>query len=52
MSFYLGGPQWDKLGLPGIAKLPAIRWRQVNLDEAGQGIREEIVNNLRQILGL
>ena len=52
MSFYLGDPQWDNLGLPGIAELPAIRWRQVNLDKVGHGIREEIVNNLRQILGL
>lgn len=52
VSFYQGDPQWDRLGLPGIAELPAIRWRQVNLDKAGKGTREEIVNNLRLVLDL
>jgi hypothetical protein len=36
VSFERGAPKWDLLGLPEAAKLPAVLWRQQNLDKLGR----------------
>ena len=33
VSFEQGMPEWDLLGLPGVPNLPAVKWRQLNLDK-------------------
>jgi hypothetical protein len=33
VSFERGEPDWDLLGVPGAADLPAVRYRQLNLDK-------------------
>lgn len=35
-----GQPDWDLLGVPGAADLPAIRWRQQNLDKLSKEKRD------------
>lgn len=49
VSFYRGDPEWEKLGIPGLDQLPAIRWRELNLRKAGPGTREEIVRRLEEV---
>ncbi len=36
--------------LDGVADLPAVKWRELNLDRAGVGTREEIVKRLLQAI--
>ncbi len=50
VSFYRREPEWDRLRIEGLAQLPAIRWREINLDKAGQGTRDQIVRDLEQVL--
>lgn len=33
IAFVRGKPDWASVGLPGAADLPAVKWRQVNLDK-------------------
>jgi len=33
ISFVRGQSDWTSIGLPGAANLPAVKWRQVNLDK-------------------
>jgi len=49
VSFYRGDPEWEKLGIPRLDQLPAIRWRELNLRKAGPGTREEIVRRLEEV---
>ena len=49
VSFYSRDPNWDLLGLQGVANLPAVRWRALNLDRAGEGTTEELVRRLKSI---
>lgn len=46
VSFYSRRPDWSLLGLDGIDELPAVKWRELNLDRAGEGTKEEIVRKL------
>lgn len=50
ISFERGEPDWSLLGLDHIPKLPAIRWRQLNLDKLAPNAREELVANLERVL--
>lgn len=52
ISFYEGAPEWDKPGMNSLDRLPAVRWRERNLDRAGPGTREAIVRELEAILDL
>lgn len=52
VSFERGDPDWALLGLEHVADLPAIRWRQLNLDKLGADARSGLVRNLEQILGV
>ncbi len=45
--FYGRKPNWQLLGLEGVSELPAVKWRELNLDRAGEGAREELVRKLK-----
>jgi len=49
-SFYLRNPDWSLLGLDGIDTLPAVRWREKNLDKAGNDTREALVKKLEDCI--
>ena len=49
ISFYKGDPEWKRLGIPGLDQLPAVRWRELNLKNAGPGTREEIIKSLKEV---
>ena len=51
LSFERGEPEWGLLGLDGIADLPAVRWRQQNLDRLGTAERAALVAGLERALG-
>ncbi len=50
ISFERGKPDWDLLGIPGIAALPAVKWRQLNLDKLSAEKRAALVANLERVL--
>ncbi|MEH6706996.1 MAG: nucleotidyl transferase AbiEii/AbiGii toxin family protein [Alloalcanivorax venustensis] len=50
VSFYLRDPDWSLLGLEGIENLPAVRWREMNLDKAGKDTREALVEKLKKCI--
>lgn len=52
ITFEKGVPEWDLLGLPKIDKLPAVQWRQQNLDKITKNKRAELVVQLEKVLGL
>ena len=51
ISFEAGQPDWDLLGLPKADRLPAILWRQKNLDLIGDSKRAALVAALEKVLG-
>lgn len=51
IGFESGSPDWTLLGLPDAALLPAVRWRQQNLDGLDAGRRAELVAGLAAVLG-
>jgi len=50
LSFERGEPEWDLLGLDHVPDLPAIRWRQLNLDKLGAQARAKLVSDLAEKL--
>lgn len=50
VSFYRRSPEWERLGIEGLDRLPAVRWRELNLDKAGEGTREAIIADLETVL--
>lgn len=50
LSFKAGEPEWDLLGVPGAADLPAVRWKVDNLAELSEGRREKLLSDLRRVL--
>jgi Nucleotidyl transferase AbiEii toxin, Type IV TA system len=50
ISFERGQPDWKLLGVPGAAELPAVKWRQENLDKLTDEKRAEIVAALEKVL--
>lgn len=50
LSFYRRQPEWSLLMLKGVDQLPAVRWRERNLDRAGPETRDAIVQNLEDVL--
>ena len=42
---------WAALGLEAAARLPAVRWRQQNLDRLDAGRRRDLVSKLEVVLG-
>ncbi|WP_440997855.1 nucleotidyl transferase AbiEii/AbiGii toxin family protein [Arhodomonas sp. SL1] len=51
LSFYRRAPDWSLLGIEGLDRLPAVRWREFNLDKAGKDTQADIVRKLEQVLG-
>lgn len=50
ISFKSGQPDWDLLGLPEVAKLPAVTWRQLNYDKLKPEARAAEVAKLERVL--
>lgn len=50
-SFYRRKPEWDLLDVDGADRLPAVRWREINLDRAGEGTREAMARHIEEVLG-
>lgn len=51
ISFEKGEPDWPLLGLKNIDKLPAVKWRQQNLNKITKNKREVLVTQLEHVLG-
>ena len=51
VSFERGEPDWPLLGLDHVADLPAVRWRQLNLDKLDDAARMKLVDDLKRSLG-
>lgn len=50
ISFKSGEPDWDLLGLPGVAKLPAVMWRQINYNKLKPDVLAGEVEKLEAVL--
>jgi predicted nucleotidyltransferase component of viral defense system len=50
ISFERGKPDWNLLGLQKAADLPAVRWRQQNLDKLPSTKRALLVTRLEEVL--
>ena len=50
LSFKAGEPEWDLLGVPGAADLPAVRWKVDNLAKLSEGRREKLLFDLGRVL--
>jgi hypothetical protein len=50
ISFERGEPDWKLLDLPGASELPAVRWRQQNLDKISKEKRAALVARLEDVL--
>jgi predicted nucleotidyltransferase component of viral defense system len=50
VSFERGKPDWNLLGLPNATDLPAVRWRQQNLDKLPANKRALLVARLEEVL--
>ena len=50
ISFEKGEPNWNLLGVPDAAQLPAVRWRQQNLDKLTVEKRAALITNLEKVL--
>jgi hypothetical protein len=51
ISFKEGKPNWSVLGIPVAKDLPAVRWKQHNLDQLPAAKRAALVKKLRDVLG-
>ncbi len=52
VSFEKGQPEWGLLGVPAAADLPAVKWRQQNLDTLSAAQRAALVENLERVLSV
>jgi hypothetical protein len=50
ISFERGEPDWE-LALQGVNKLPAVQWRQQNLNTLSKPKRAALVAELERVLG-
>lgn len=50
ISFERGEPEWSLLGLDAVADLPAVKWRQINLDKLTKPKRASLVASLEDVL--
>lgn len=51
MSFERGTPEWPLLGVSEAATLPAVQWRQQNLNKLPKDKRDALVKRLAEVLG-
>jgi hypothetical protein len=52
LDFKRGSPDWDLLDVPGASELPAVRWKQINLDKLSTEVRARLVAQLASVLKL
>jgi len=52
VSFERGKPDWSLLGVAHAPDLPAIKWRQLNLDKLSADARARLVGDLERVLSL
>jgi predicted nucleotidyltransferase component of viral defense system len=50
IGFKKGKPDWEKLGVAGAAELPAVKFKQINLDKLKTDARARLVENLAEKL--
>jgi hypothetical protein len=50
ISFERGAPNSALLGLPAAARLPAVKWRQLNLDTLTPEKRAALIGELEKVL--
>lgn len=50
IGFKRGHPDWNLLGIPSAADLPAVRWKQINLDRLPDEQRTKLVAQLDNVL--
>jgi predicted nucleotidyltransferase component of viral defense system len=50
IGFEEGRPDWAQFSYPHIADLPAVKWRQMNLDTLDVETRGKLVAHLREVL--
>lgn len=50
LAFEQGEPVWWTIGLEAAADLPAVRWRQQNLDSLSAEKRATLVKQLEEVL--
>ena len=50
ISFERGEPDWALLDVPAAAELPAVKWRQQNLDKLPKTKRDALVEALEKVL--
>ena len=43
-------PDWNLLPFPDAKNLPAVRWKQINLDKMSSDKRGEVIRKLVQVL--
>jgi predicted nucleotidyltransferase component of viral defense system len=51
IGFKKGEPDWRLLGVPEAADLPAVRWKQRNLDRLTSEARTRLVRELEELFG-
>ncbi|MBB6305198.1 hypothetical protein GGE67_005864 [Rhizobium leucaenae] len=52
ISFKSRNPDWNLLGLDGVEKLPAVRWKMQNLNRMPENKHTAALTHLRDILGI
>lgn len=52
LGFKHGTPDWELIGLPDAADLPAVKWKQLNLDKLSESARTLLVDQLAAALAL
>lgn len=50
LSFKNNKPNWSLLGLEGVEQLPAVRWKQINLDRMKPSVHQQAVKKLENVL--
>jgi len=50
LSFKEKKPDWQLLGLDGIAQLPAVRWKLQNIGKMREGAHQAAVTKLKAVL--
>lgn len=52
LSFKNREPDWALLGLEGVSKLPAIKWKQINLAKMPEDKHKQALDKLKEVLGV
>lgn len=50
LSFKQGAPDWTQLPLPGVDRLPAVRWKLANIQKMGPDKHRQSLELLEQVL--